>query len=173
MAAPAMASNGSGPGANRLDSPPPKAQFVLERLLQEDPQRLPQEEQLLPPPPPQPSQQQLRELLLQRQEGLPSCNAQRRELLSEPQKHQEGSAPWEEPRYEHFMVQEAANRPVQAAQDNLRTRSARGIPSKAAGVGGRGGAGASCATDARSASRSDMAYPATASSGRVGAHNGG
>lgn len=162
VAAPALPSNGLGPTAKRRDSPPPKAQSVLERLLQEEPPRQSPEEQLLPPPPPQPSQQQLRELLQQRQEGL-ARNGLRRELLSEPHKQQDGSAPWEE----------AANSPAQGVQGNTQTRSARGSPSKAAGVGGRGGAGASFATDARSASRSDMAYPATAASGRMAAHNGG
>lgn len=63
---------GSRPGSNahaevqgpgRTESPPPKPQFVLERLMQE--------EQLLPPPPPQPSELQLRELLSQPQEGPP------------------------------------------------------------------------------------------------------
>jgi len=47
----------------RNESPPPKPQFLLERLMQE--------EQLLPPPPPQPSQRQLQELLSQPQEGPP------------------------------------------------------------------------------------------------------
>mmetsp|Transcript_7424 Transcript_7424/g.17582 ORF Transcript_7424/g.17582 Transcript_7424/m.17582 type:complete len:251 (-) Transcript_7424:154-906(-) len=54
---------------------PPQAQFVLEKLMQED--------QLLPPPPPQPSQRQLRELLSQPQEGPPLWEDERQMLLPE------------------------------------------------------------------------------------------